>query len=77
MAELLHSYRHERIIAQDSKTKTVTLLGSIEGKSAIISAEKSAFDVEDIESITRPKGVFDDVSNNIYVCDLSYKGNPD
>lgn len=67
MTDLFQRFRHERILAQDSKSKMITLLGSIDGRNAIIIAEKSAFDVHNLQSVTRPAGLVSDVSNNIYV----------
>lgn len=70
MSELLQRFQYSKILAQDSKAKTITLLGTIDGKHAIVLAEKSAFNVNKLDSITKPAGIAEDMINNIYVCSL-------
>lgn len=67
MSDLFERFEQQQILAQDSKSKTITLLGLIDGKHAIVMAEKSAFDTDNLESITRPVDIIEDVCNNIYV----------
>lgn len=67
MADLLARFQHQRILAQDSKSKMITLLGLIDGQQAILSAEKTAFDVNKLGGITNVQSSYTDVSNNVYV----------
>lgn len=67
MADLLSQFRYQRILAQDSKSKMITLLGLIDGHQAILSAEKTAFDINALEDIFSVQSSYSDVSNNIYV----------
>lgn len=67
MADLLSQFRYQRILAQDSKSKMITLLGLVDGQQAILSAEKTAFDINALEDIFSVQSSYSDVSNNIYV----------
>ncbi|KAI5849207.1 HIT-like domain-containing protein [Tricharina praecox] len=54
--KLLRSFVFGRLLNQDTRTKTVNLLGKIDSQSAIVIAEKTAFttDPEFLESFSQP-----------------------
>ncbi|KAK9380012.1 HIT-like domain-containing protein [Kockiozyma suomiensis] len=50
--ELIRLFKFERVLNHDVKTKMIYLLGEINLESAIIIAEKTAFDVDNMEKLT-------------------------
>ena len=66
MTELINAFIPQQVLSVDAKTKTIVLLGDIKGDKAILSAEKSAFDVDDLNAICHPQDIKLDVVNTVY-----------
>lgn len=47
ISDLIHDFKAVRVLKTDPQTKSLALLGTIDGKDAIINVEKSHFTVED------------------------------
>lgn len=70
MNELIAQFQFERLLKSDTQAKTVALLGLIQDKQAVLIIEKSAFNVDSINSSNGISQLIDNVStinsNDVY-----------